>query len=318
MLALTSRSPHAWAFHAHPEVWVLVGGLAACYVYAVRVLGPRVVPVGQPVVRARQWAWFTVGMLLLWAASDWPIHDVGEQYLYSAHMLQHMMLSYFVPPMLLLATPEWLARLVVGEGRAYRALGWLTKPVVAGVAFNATVMVTHIPGLVNAAVEPGRLNGLLHYSLHFTLMITSLLMWMCVCGPLPERRISHGAQMIYLFAQSVVPTIPAGWLTFADGAVYKAYDFPSPRVWGLSVTYDQQLAGVIMKIGGSLFLWTITTTLFFRRFMRNWQAEADGSYRRERPAVSALGAAEEHEPALTFEEVNQVFETTAAPEEPVR
>ena len=55
-------------------------------------------------------------MALLWAASDWPIHDLGEQYLYSAHMLQHMMLSYFLPPLALLATPEWLLRVLVGDG----------------------------------------------------------------------------------------------------------------------------------------------------------------------------------------------------------
>ena len=49
---------------------------------------------------------------MLWAASDWPMHDIGEQYLYSAHMLQHMMLSYFLPPLVLLATPEWLLRVL--------------------------------------------------------------------------------------------------------------------------------------------------------------------------------------------------------------
>lgn len=314
MLAATDivRSPDIWAFHAHPEVWVLIASLAGCYLYAARALGPRMVPTGEPTVSRRQWWWFAAGLLLMWGASDWPVHDVSEGYLYSMHMFQHMMLSYFVPPMLLLATPTWLARLVIGDGRAYRVVHWLTKPVVAGVLFNATVMITHVPGLVNAAVEPGRLNGLLHYGLHLLLMLTSLLMWMPVCGPLPERRIGSGATMIYLFAQSVVPTVPAGWLTFAEGAVYKAYNIASPRVWGLSVTEDQQLAGVIMKIGGSVFLWTITTVLFFRRFMANWEKE-NTSYRRERPALAARDEA-----PLTYEDVSKVFDTTAAPQEPVR
>jgi putative membrane protein len=317
VLAVIARPTDIWVFHAHPEVWVLVGGLAACYVYAVRSIGPRAVAPGERVVTRRQWAWFACGLLLLWAASDWPLHDLSEGYLYSAHMVQHMALGYFVPPMLLLATPEWLARLVVGDGRAYRVVGWLSKPVVAGVAFNAVVMITHIPGLVNAAVEPGRANGLLHYGLHFGLVLTSLLMWMPICGPLPERRISVGGKMIYLFAQSIVPTVPAGWLTFAEGAVYKAYDV-TPRVWGLSVTEDQQLAGVIMKVGGSLFLWTLTTVLFFRRFMGNWEAE--NTFRRVRTEMppSELGGGENAEPALTYEQVAEVFDSTAAPQEPVR
>ena len=49
-------------------------------------------------------------------------------------------------------------------------------------------------------------------------------MWMPVCGPFPELRIGPAGKMIYLFLMSVVPTVPAGWLTFADGVVYKAYD----------------------------------------------------------------------------------------------
>jgi putative membrane protein len=217
--------------------------------------------------------------------------------------------------MLLLATPEWLARLIIGDGRVYRVVYWFTKPIVAGVIFNALVMVTHIPGVVNASVSSGRANAVLHYGLHFGVVLTSLLMWMVVCGPLPERRIGYGGMMIYLFVQSIVPTVPAGWLTFAEGAVYKAYDFASPRVWGLSVTEDQQIGGAIMKIGGSIFLWTITTILFFKRFMRNWESEntsrrpAHDIPRDDRPAV---------EPALTYEEVQGVFSTTAAPQEPVR
>ena len=96
---------------------------------------------------------------------------------------------------------------------------------------------------------------------HVMVVTLSLLMWMPVCGPLPEVRLTPAGKMIYLFAQSIVPTVPAGWLTFADGVVYKAYDH-GPRVFGLSVTDDQQLAGVIMKIGGSIFLWTLVTVLF--------------------------------------------------------
>jgi putative membrane protein len=313
MLAAAPRSPDVWAFHAHPEVWLLVGSLVASYAYAVRVIGPRAVLPGQPVVSRRQIGYFAVAIALLWGASDWPIHDVGERYLYSFHMLQHMMLSYFMPPLVLLATPTWLARAMIGSGRGYRVVRRLCHPVVAGVAFNAVVMITHIPPLVNAAVDPGRAGGLLHYGLHFLLVGTALLMWMPVCGPLPEVRIGQGAVLIYLFAQSVVPTVPAGWLTFAEGAVYKAYDFRSPRVFGLSVTYDQQLAGVIMKVGGSVFLWAIVTTLFFKRFMKS--DDDDFGFAARRKAVAAEQAAAAGD-GLTFDEVKQAFDAAPAPEEP--
>ena len=79
------------------------------------------------VVRTRQVVSFVAAMILLFVASTWPIHQFGEEYLYSVHMVQHMILSYFMPPLVLLATPEWLLRTLIGEGRAYSALRVLTN-----------------------------------------------------------------------------------------------------------------------------------------------------------------------------------------------
>jgi putative membrane protein len=306
MLAAVT-DPNVWRFRAHPEVWLLVVSLVGCYVYAVRVIGPRLVGRGQQVVTRRQILCFVAGIALLWLASDWPIHDIGENNLYSVHMLQHMILSYFAPPLLLLATPEWLMRLLIGDGRVYAAVRWLTKPVVAAVIFNVGVMVIHIPGMVNNAVA----NGPLHYSLHLMVVLTSLLMWMPVCGPLPEVRLSPGGKILYLFAQSFVPTVPAAWLTFADGVVYKSYDH-GPRVLGISVVDDQQLAGVLMKIGGSVFLWTLCTVLFFNRFMKNWEQE-NAYGRRRMPDVEIIGHDEE---PLTFDQVEEEFERVPPAPEP--
>ena len=105
MIAQLTAEVQPWAFQWHPEVWILVGFLVAAYVYMVRVIGPKAVPDGVPPVTRRNKFAFGGAMLMLWAASDWPIHDIGEEYLYSAHMLQHMMLSYFLPPLALLAKP---------------------------------------------------------------------------------------------------------------------------------------------------------------------------------------------------------------------
>ena len=284
-----------WRFQAHPEIWLLVSFLIAAYVYVVRVLGPQAAPAGQ-VVSRRNVVAFAAAMVMLWTASDWPLHDLAEEYLYSMHMLQHMMLSYFLPPLALLATPEWLFRVLVGNGRTYRVVRWFSKPVIAGVLFNVVIMVTHIPGLVNRSAS----SSPLHYSLHVILVTTALLMWMPICGPAREFHIGYGGKMIYLFLMSVVPTVPAGWLTFAEGTVYKHYATPI-RVWGLSVQTDQQLAGAIMKIGGAIFLWTIVIYMFFRRFARDFNAEQ--SYVQE---------------PLTYEAVEEAFERTPPAPEPQR
>ncbi len=271
-----------WRYQWHPEVWVLVAFLTGAYLYMVRVIGPKAVAPGQPVVTRFNIGCFIGAMVMLWVASDWPIHDIGEEYLYSAHMLQHMMLSYFLPPLVLMATPEWLLRVLVGDGKLYRGVAFMCRPVIAAVVFNVVVIVTHIPGMVTASVD----NGPLHYSLHFAVVLASLLMWMPVVGPFPELQIGPLAKCIYLFVQSLVPTIPAAWLTFAEGAVYETYDQPV-RVWGLSVQHDQQLAGAIMKTGGGIFLWTIIVFLFFKRFAAGYNAANNDSYRRPRPMPDA-------------------------------
>jgi len=195
-----------WRFQANFEVYLLVAFLVGAYIYMVRVIGPGAVPNGQAVITRRNLISFGGAMILLFAASTWPIHQIGEEYLYSAHMLQHMMLSYLMPPLVLLATPEWLLRVLVGNGRFYRAVSFAARPVVAGVVFNIVVMVTHIPGVVNASTT----NGALHYGVHLLVVLSAVLMWMPVVGPFREFHMGYGGKMIYLFLMSVVPTVPAG------------------------------------------------------------------------------------------------------------
>ncbi len=135
--ALLAQSLDPWRYQLHFEVWILVAFLTGAYIYMVRVIGPKAVPAGQPAVSRRNIGCFVGAMAMLWIASDWPMHDISEEYLYSAHMLQHMMLTYFLPPLVLMATPEWLLRVLVGSGRFYRVVRWFSQPVVAAVLFNA-------------------------------------------------------------------------------------------------------------------------------------------------------------------------------------
>ena len=249
-----------WAFQPHPEVWLLIGGLVGLGFYATRSIGPLVVPEGEPIVTTAQKRFFAVGVLLLWVAADYPMHDIAEEYLYSVHMFQHLMITFIVPPLLLLAMPEWLARLLVLDGGiTSRVLRVLTKPVVAGVIFNLFQILTHWGSVVNLSVE----NGPFHYGVHLLIFFAALLMWFPVLGPLKEVHLSEPAKLLYLFLMSIVPTVPAGWLTFAEGVVYEAYD-KDTNLWGLDPTNDQQLAGAIMKVVGGFYLWGMIAIRFFR------------------------------------------------------
>lgn len=268
-----------WRYQQHLEIWVLVIGLLIAFVYAIRVVGPKFVASGE-VISRKQVGNFSLMIFLLLISTDWPLHDIAEEYLYSMHMLQHTILTYIIPPLALLATPEWLFRLLVGQGRTYRVIRFLTRPVIAAVTYNAVLLITHIPALVNRSAA----GGPLHYSLHVLLVASALMLWTPICGPAKEWRMSYGAMMVYLFCTSLVPSIPAGWLTFAEGSVYNHYDTPV-RVWGMSVLSDQQLAGGIMKLGGSTFLWALIITIFFTRFMKGFFG--DQSYSAKEPFSSS-------------------------------
>jgi putative membrane protein len=216
-------------------------------------------------------------------------------------MFQHMVLSYFMPPLILLAIPKWMFDAVLGAGRVRKTFNWLAKPVIAGVLFNAIVMITHIPQIVNRSVS----NAPLHYSMHVLLIVMALLVWVPICGPDRKLHLQSGGKMIYLFLMSVVPTVPAAWLTFAEGAVYKHYD-TAVRVWGLSVTTDQQIAGAIMKTGGAIFLWSIVVFLFFKRFSAGFSAEQ--SYQKNSETST--------EDVLTFKDVTDAFGRVPPAQEP--
>jgi putative membrane protein len=278
-------------FVPHPEVWLLVGSLVGLYLYAARVIGPKVVRAGQPAITGRQKLWFGLGVGLLWLSADWPVHDIGERYLYLVHMSQHLVLTLLVPPLVLLAAPEWLARLVLGTGRVDRWVHKLARPIPAALLFNLLVLLSHAPGIVNRASE----NAIFHYGVHASLVLSAVLLWLPICGPLPELRISPPGQMLYLFVTSIVPTVPGAWLTFAEGSIYSVYDIPD-RLWGISVTSDQQVAGVIMKLVGGTYLWLLIAVIFFR-----WASKA------------AYGQDPMARPVLTFDQVQAEFDEHPAP-----
>ena len=311
MVVAQAVAPDPWAFQPHPEVWALMAFLGLAYWYAITRIGPKVTRAGEVVVTRRQVAWFGAGLLTLWIASDWPVHDIAEQYLYSVHMSQHLLLSFAVPPMFLLGTPTWFARLVVGSGRGYAVLKRMARPVPATLAFNAVVVLSHWPTVVNASVG----NPVLHYLVHVGVVLTALLMWLPVAGPLPELRFSLPVQMIYLFLQSIIPTVPAGWLTFADAAVYRSYDIPF-RMLGLSVTHDQQIAGMQMKVLAGVFLWTVIAVLFIRFATKSGEDDRSRGKALDRRAPVGVGPDGE---TLTWEQVERALaEAGPAPTEQQR
>ena len=306
-----SLTPQPWKWVPHPEVWVMILALALMYLYVTRILGPKAVPRGEPIITRSQSRWFFTGLVLLWVAADWPVHDLAEDYLYGCHMVQHLLLTLVVPPMMLLATPEWLARLVLGssDSVAYRAFRFATRPVFAGIVFNLVYVGSHAPWIVDESVKSAGF----HFTVHLVLVVVSIMMFVCICGPLKELRISLPGQALYLMLMGILPTIPAAWMVFAPNVVYKAYIHPWSSFWGLSPMGDQELAGFIMKFVAGLYMGSIIGVLLFRWAHQEEESTSIVRRKRDRDRLAQLDAAQLHARPLTYDDVEAEFARSDAP-----
>jgi putative membrane protein len=278
-----------WAWHAHPSVWAVIALVAGGYWAALTLLGPT--EGGGVRVPRRQVATFYSGVLFMWIAADYPVHDLAERYLFSVHMVQHILLTLVVPPLLLAGTPAWLLRWVLKRLSLTGLVRVVAKPLPAALIYNAVFVFTHWPPVVDAALH----SEAVHFGAHCLIFFTALNMWFPVMNRSPEfPMMSPPARLIYLFLQSVIPTVPASFLTFADGLIYRYYG-TVPHPFHLSAIADQQLAGALMKVLGGLLLWGVIIVMFFR-----WYAEEN---RQHRPPTEVL----------TWDDVAREFERTQPP-----
>ncbi len=248
------------AWEAHLEVWLLIAGVLALGFFAITVLNPKAQRLGYEPISKKQKFWFLAAVVCMWVVSDWPVHEIAETRLYSIHMVQHLFLSMLIPGMFVLSVPQWFFELLLQPNS--KVWVWFKKfsqPLVAGVVFNALTVILHWSKAVQLSAD----NGVLHFALHLMIFVSGLLMWMPVIGPIKQWRLQPVLQCIYLFAMSIVPTVPGGWLVFAEDVVYKHYDIPQ-RLWGVDVLSDQQAAGVVMKLFGGFFLWAVILIVFAR------------------------------------------------------
>jgi putative membrane protein len=247
-------------WHPHLDVWALVGVLSGGYLLALRRWGPSHVSPGEPPAPRGQVVCFLLGVAAIWVAADWPVHELAEERVLSVHMIQHLLMSLVAPPLLLAGTPDWLLRSLLRPRWLRATVRQLARPIPALLLFNAWIAVSHWPVLL----ELGLRSEAVHFGMHTVLTGIALLMWMPVLSPMVEiPRLRYPGQMLYLFAQSIVPTVPASFLTFADSPLYPFYGLAG-AMFGIDAVTDQRIAGLIMKLLGGLILWGFIAALFFR------------------------------------------------------
>jgi putative membrane protein len=204
---------------------------------------------------------FGGALLVLFVALTGPIHDLSDYYLFSAHMVQHMLLVFAMPPLLLYGTPGFMLRPLVRDAKLLRFGRALTRPAGAFATFNVVLVAWHLPPVYNLAMDqhPFHILG------HLLMMAASVILWWPVLSPLDELpRAPYPIQMLYLFVVGLPMVMVAIFISMADGLLYSYYA-AAPRVWPqLTPRADQHLGGLIMWIPGGLFFYLITSVIFFR------------------------------------------------------
>lgn len=215
-----------------------------------------------------QRAAFFGALLVIFCSLNGPLHDLSDYYLFSGHMVQHLLLTLVVPPLLVYGTPGGMLRPAL-RNRAVAALARrVTKPISCFVIFNVVIAAWHLPPLYNLAMR----HHPVHIAEHLMFMASAVIMWWPYLSPLPELpRLAYPGQMLYSFLMSLPMSIVAIYITMADHVLYPAYS-SAPRIWGISPLQDQQIGGLIMWIPGGLFFYVVMTFVFFK-----WAARQEDS-----------------------------------------
>lgn len=254
------QTPNLWlAWTLDPTLLIGLALLIGGYFYAI---GParRRWRLAERVSRA-QVAWFVAGWVTLALALLSPLDTLGDDYLFTAHMIQHMMIAVVAPPLLLLGIPVWLAELPLRNSAVRQVMRWLANPIVAFGVFQADVWLWHAPALYDLTLE----NTAVHIIEHMSFLLFGVLYWLPILSPTPLiPRISRGFAILYLFIGCQPMVALGALLTFAAAPLYTPY-VEAPRVWGLSPLADQQLGGLIMwlptnipyliALSAAFFLW---------------------------------------------------------------
>ena len=258
-----------------PGVAIGLVALVAAYVLLARPRSRHQPGWERRTVSAGQKAALSGAVVTLFVALGPPLDDWSDHYLLLAHMVQHLLLMLLAPALLLVGVPGWMLAPLTRNPITNRIGSVLTRPLVAYALVSATLVVWHLPRFYEAALS----NDLLHLTEHAMFFLTALLAWWPVLGPLPQwPRISPPLQCLYYFALTIPGAFVGAFLVFSPPGLYRPYDM-APRVFGIDLASDQQLAGLLMWVGeGVIYLLLITVT-----FLR-W-AGAQERADRERPPI---------------------------------
>ncbi len=243
-----------------PEPGVIDGilGLSLAYVLIIGPLRKFLAP-GESTERSRVVSFF-VGVVILILAVATPLDSIGEKYLFSVHMIQHVLLLLVLPPFLIYGCPPWLANFLFRTEGLGVILRFLVHPVVACVLFNATLLFWHIPFFYEIALR----DSLVHLLEHVCFVAAGVFMFWPLFGRSDlTPKLNEGLKLLYILAVNIGQIPLFAFLTFATTVFYPTYE-AAPRITDLTPLQDQILGGVIMKLAAGVFMFGGVAICFYR------------------------------------------------------
>jgi len=229
------------------SVWTLL------YVFAIR--RGKFTPLNQQIT-------FHIGTLIGLIALVSPLDKLGDEYLFSAHMVQHLLLIFGTAPLWLIGAPGWLVDGIIPQGWT-KSVNWLASPMSMFVALVGVTWFWHIPFMYEMAQE----SETIHIFEHLTYIGLALIGWWPVMGADSSRifKPEPPIRMLYLFLLAVPCTVLAAILTFSESPLYVFY-VTVPHLFGLSALEDQHLGGLLMWLPTHMFLLLALSITFFKWF----------------------------------------------------
>ncbi len=202
---------------------------------------------------------FGLGIALAFLALASPVAAIGEQELFSFHMLQHVLIGDLAPLCLLAGLTGPMLRPLLAL-RPVERLRVLANPAIALPIWAVNLYVWHLPVLYEAAVR----HSTVHALEHVCFFTAGAIMWLPVLETLPAPEwFGTGPKLAYVFAVRLVETVLGNVFLWAGTAFYAVYD-RGPELWGISPVRDQGLAGAVMMLEGSLVTIGALALLFLR------------------------------------------------------
>ncbi|SVB18917.1 uncharacterized protein METZ01_LOCUS171771 [marine metagenome] len=255
-------------WHPHPEVIIGLILVQLTYMFWVgkhnrNVVGGEI-SIGQIMA-------FTLGIIIIAICLLSPLHYISDNYLFSAHMLQHVLLTLLAPPLIIFGIPDQAINKSLEIPFLSNMMRFLTHPLVAFISFNLTFSIWHMPQLYHYSVSL----HWVHVVEHSMFIFTAILMW----WPIASRsrllpKLNYPLRIIYLFFLSIAQIIVFGMITFSNDPLYDWY-INAPRLFGISAMLDQQIGGIIMKVGGGGVFLTLLITIFLKWYKNEQNTPGD-------------------------------------------